>query len=167
MAAQSFKVVAARGVDMVTYETFMVRRGEFMTLKEERRMTEDALYERMKAAISAEMEARGYRYVEDSTAAQLWVSYVAGAFRVMDSGNVGPLGRTPVSDPAEIDQSGAWSRDSREGLLEIDVVDGRSKKELWKSSGSLTVDSADTKMLDAAVYKAMKKFPNRKKARKR
>ena len=82
------------------------------------------------------MELRGYKFVPDSSA-QLYISYVAGAYNLTEGGNNGPLGQTPASTPAEMDQSRSWSRESREGMIAIDIMDSRSKKELWKAQGAL------------------------------
>jgi hypothetical protein len=160
--AQSFKIVKAPNVDVTVFETFTVARGELITPKDDRKISEDELFKKMKNAIVTEFEAKGYRFVDDSSA-QLIVSYVTGSFKLTNSENLGPLGETPASTAADVDQSRSWSRDFRESLLEIEVSDLRSSKELWKTSGTILIDSSDTKLIDSSVYKALKKFPKRKK----
>ena len=166
VAGQSVKTRMEKGVDMTSYETFTVMKGEFMTPPDARKINETALFESVKAAVTKEMELRGYKFVADSSA-QLWVSYVAGAYNLTEGGNTGPLGQTPASTPADMDQSRSWSRESREGMMVIDIMDSRNKKELWKATGSLALDNVDmNRALDAVIYKAFKKFPNKNKKKK-
>ncbi|HEX6892401.1 MAG TPA: DUF4136 domain-containing protein [Chryseolinea sp.] len=163
VAGQSIKTRMEKGVDMTAYETFTVLKGEFMTPPDSRKIDENALFSSIKAAVTKEMELRGYKFVADSSA-QLWISYVAGAYNLTEGGNNGPLGQTPASTPAEMDQSRSWSRESREGMMVIDIMDSRNKKELWKATGSLALDNVDmNRALDAVIYKAFKKFPNKNK----
>ena len=160
--AQSFKIVKAPNTDVTEYETFTVVKGEVITPKDERKMNEEQIFEKMRAAIITELEAKGYRYVPDSTA-QMVVSYVTGSFKQTETENLGPLGETPASTAADVDQSRSWSRDFRETLLEIEVDHTQSKKDLWKTSGTLLMDTTDIKLIDGTVYKALRKFPKRKK----
>ena len=152
---------------MTIYETFTVMKGELMTPPDAREVNENELFQSVKAAVTKEMELRGYKFVPDSSA-QLYISYVAGAYNLTEGGNIGPLGQTPASTPAEMDQSRSWSRESREGMIVIDIMDSRSKKELWKATGSLALEGVDlNRALDAVVYKAFKKFPNKNKKKKK
>jgi hypothetical protein len=110
---------------------------------------------------------RGYKFVADSSA-QLYISYVAGAYNLTESENMGPLGQSPAQTPADMDQSRSWSRESREGMIAIDIIDSRSKKELWQAKGNLSLDNVDlNRALDAIIYKAFKKFPNKNKKKKK
>lgn len=160
--AQSFKIVKAPNTDVTEYETFTVVKGEVITPKDERKMNEEQIFQKLKTAIITELEAKGYRYVTDSTA-QMVVSYVTGSFKQTETENLGPLGETPASTAADVDQSRSWSRDFRETLLEIEVDHMQSKKDLWKTSGTLLMDTTDVKLIDGTVYKALRKFPKRKK----
>jgi hypothetical protein len=163
VAGQSVKTRMEKGVDMTSYETFTVLKGEFMTPPDSRKIDENALFSSVKVAVTKEMELRGYKFVPDSSA-QLWISYVAGAYNLTEGGNTGPLGQTPASTPAEMDQSRSWSRESRDGMMVIDIMDSRNKKELWKATGSLALDNVDmNRALDAVIYKAFKKFPSKNK----
>ena len=52
-------------------------------------------------------------------------------------------------------------------MIVIDITDSSSKKELWKASGNLSLDNVDlNRALDAVIYKAFKKFPNKNKKKK-
>jgi hypothetical protein len=167
VSGQSVKTTMEKGVDMTSYETFTVFKGELMTPPDARIVSEKELFESVKAAVTKEMELRGYKFVPDSSA-QLYISYVAGAYNLTEGGNTGPLGQTPASTPAEMDQSRSWSRESREGMIAIDIMDSRSKKELWKATGSLALEGVDLKRAsDAVIYKAFKKFPNKNKKNKK
>ncbi|HEY9046607.1 MAG TPA: DUF4136 domain-containing protein [Ohtaekwangia sp.] len=164
-AQAQFKVVVeVPNVDLTTYETFTVVKGEVITPEDEQKVNEEELFQKMKNAIATELEAKGYKYVNDSTA-QLIVSYVTGSFKQTNSENLGPLGSSPAATPADVDQSRSWSRDFREGILEIEVS-SRTRRELWKVSGTLTTDTSDPKIIDGSVYKALRKFPNRNRKRR-
>lgn len=165
-SGQSIKTRMGKGVDMTVYETFTVLKGEVMTPPDVRKVNENKLFESIKNAVTKEMELRGYKFVADSSA-QLYISYVAGAYNLTEGGAIGPLGQTPAQTPADIDQSRSWSRESREGMIAIDIMDSRSKKELWNATGSLGLDNVDLdRALDAIVYRAFKKFPNKNKKKK-
>lgn len=167
VAGQSIKTRTEKGVDMTVYETFTVMKGEVMTPPDQRKINETELFNSVKNAVTKEMELRGYKYLPDSSA-QLYVSYVAGAYNLTESENMGPLSQTPAQTPADMDQSRSWSRESREGMMVIDIMDSRNNKELWKATGSLPLDNVDlSRALDALVYKAFKKFPNKNKKKKK
>lgn len=166
--SQSIKIFTEKNVDLTQYETFTVLKGESVTRPDQKVTSDKALFEAIRNGVRKEMEARGYKYIEDSTA-QLHVSYVAGSFDFTDAGNVGPLGSTPASDPSEINQSRSYSNTTREGLLVLDIIDGSSKKELWKAeTQDMPLSRADLgRVLDATIYKAFKKFPGRAGKKKR
>lgn len=166
--AQSIKTFTAKNVDLAQFETFTVLKGESVTRPDQKVTSDQALFEAIRKAVRAEMEGRGYKYVDDSTA-QLHVSYVAGSFDFTDAGNVGPLGETPASDPSGINQSRSYSNTTREGLLMLDIVDGITKKELWKAeTQDMPLSRADpARVLDATIYKAFRKFPGKGSKKKR
>lgn len=166
--AQTVKTRTEANVDLTRYETFTVSKGESVTPADRKRATDQTLFDAVRAGVRREMEERGYKYVEDSTA-QLVVSYVAGAFDLQDAGDVGPLGQTPASDPSEMNQSRAWSTTSREGMLVLDISDAATKKALWKAeTENMSLDRADpARVLDAVIYKAFKKFPSRIEGKKK
>ena len=156
-----------KGVDMTKYETFTVMKGEVMTPPDARKINENDLFRSVKEAVKKEMELRGYKFVEDSTA-QLYVSYVAGAYNLTEGGVTGPLGQTPAQTPADMDQSRSWSRESREGMMALDIIDSRTKKELWEATGNLPLENVDLKRaLDAIIYRAFKKFPSKNTKKKK
>jgi hypothetical protein len=163
--AQSVETHTQNGVDLAEYKTFTVTKGEFMTPADEKNTSEDALFATIKKSIIKELEMRGYSHVDDS--AQMVVSYVAGGYNFTDGGSTGPLGQRPADNPVDMDQSRTWSRETREGMMMIEIDDAHSKKELWKANASLVLNGADLhRALDASVYKAFKKFPKRNKKKK-
>jgi hypothetical protein len=166
-AGQSIETKTAPGVDLTTYETFTVIRGEFMTPPDQQRIDENALFDVVTRAVRKEMELRGFNYIADSSA-QLYVSYVAGSFDFTEGGTIGPLGQTPASTPSDMNQSRTWSRETKQGMMVIDVTDGHRQKELWSASGTITLDGIDLdRAIDAAVYRSFKKFPNKNKKKKK
>lgn len=166
MLGQSVKTVTEKGVDLLKYETFNVWKGEVMTPPDERKINEQTLYKTLKTAVVKEMELRGYKLVEDSSA-QLYISYVAGAYNLTDGGNMGPLGQSPASSPSDLNQSRSWSHESRQGMMVLDITESRSNKPLWKATSNISLDGVDMdRALDAVVYKAFKKFPNKNKKKK-
>jgi hypothetical protein len=166
--AQTVKIRTENNVDLTRYETFTILKGESVTPKDEKLASDKALFEAITNGVRRELEDRGYRYVGDSTA-QLNVSYVAGAFDFTDAGNVGPLGQAPASDPSDLNQSRAWSKTSREGMLVLDISDAATKKALWKAeTENIELDHGDlVRVLDGVLYKSFKKFPSRVEGKKK
>jgi len=167
-SAQTIKTHTEKDVDLRHYETFRVLKGESVTRADEKRSTDKALFDAVRNAVREEMETRGYKFVDDSTA-QLNVSYVAGSYDFTDAGNVGPLGQAPASDASQLNQSRSFSNTSREGMLVLDIVDAATKKQVWKAeTDDMRVDGGDlNRALDAAIYKAFKKFPSRNEGKKK
>lgn len=165
--AQSVKTTTTTGVDLTKYETFTVAKGELMTPKDERMVSDEALFKSIRKTVIQELELRGYKYTD--TSAQLVVSYVASAYNVTDGGAMGPLSQTPASNPSEMNQARSWSHESRQGMLVIDIADSANKKELWTATGNLTLDAGVemSRAVDGVIYKAFKKFPNRNKKKKK
>ncbi len=168
LCGQSMKTHTEKDVDLTMYETFTVLKGEFMVPPDSRKVNEEALFQSVKSAVVKEMEQRGYKFTEDSTA-QLRVSYVAGTYDLSNVGVTGPLGQAPASNAVDMNQSRAWTTTSREGMLVIDITDSANKKLLWKAEGNdLSIDTVDiTHALDAVIYKAFRKFPNKLKKKKK
>lgn len=165
---QSIKTHSEKGVDLTVYETFTVMKGEFMTTPESKKVSEQALFLSITAAVRREMEDRGYKFVEDSSA-QLWIGYVAGSYNMTNAGVNGPLGQTPASNAADMNQSRSWSHTSQDGMLVLDISDSANKKALWKAEAQgLSLDNGDFKrVIDAAIFKAYRKFPSRIKKKKK
>ncbi len=165
--AQSVEIKSAPGVDLTTYTTFTVVKGEFMTPSDEQKIDEEKLFEGIKKKVIEEMELRGYAYVPDSTA-QLAVSYVAGAFNKTQSEYIGPMGGMPASNAADLNQSRSLSHNARMGFLILDVEDIKSKKELWSAESQIDLSTIDSvRALEGIVMKSLKKFPNKLKKKKK
>ncbi len=166
--AQSVKVHADRAVDLTRYETFTVLKGELLLAPDQPRSSENAVYEIVLRGVRQSLEERGYQYVADSSA-QLWVSYVAGAYNSTNAGNTGPLGGAPASDPSQLNQSREWSNTVQEGMVVIDITESTSKKELWKAeSSNLSMSSGDlTRVIDGVIYRAFRKFPDKNKKKRK
>jgi len=163
---QQIKVDASKTIDYTQFETFTIVKGDFTTPKAERQITEEKLFEQISNAVIHELESRGYKYVNDS-AAQLVVSYVAGAYNVTKSGNVGPFGEVPITNPTMVDQSRYWNEDHKEGMLMLEITQPRSKTPIWSAEGQVNLSNADQRVVETTVVKMLKKFPSRLKKKKK
>ena len=166
--SQSITVNASDNIDYTIYETFRMQKGEFTTPKEEREVSDEKLFEIISAAARRELELKGYRYTEDSTA-RFTVSYVAGAYNVTQGGNLGPLGGVPITNPSMIDQNRYWNEEHRAGLLVLEMTQGKSTTPIWSAEGKVnltTIEEVD-RSVDSLVTKMLKKFPNRLKKKKK
>jgi hypothetical protein len=165
--AEAQKIKTTSGVDLTNYSLFTVTKGELMTPSDEQKIDEAKLFEGIKNAVIDEMKLRGYTYVVDSTA-QLAVSYVAGAFNKTESEYLGPMGGTPASSGADLNQSRSLSHNSRQGFLILDVTDIRAKRELWSAESQVDLSTVDSiRALEGIVLKSFKKFPNKLKKKKK
>lgn len=163
--AQNFTTSTKSGIDLRTYETFTVVRGD-LVVGEDAEIDKDAFFERIKKAIIKEMQVRGYRFQDDSLA-QLRISYVVETSSRMDVVNLGPMGQAPTTNPAQMDQSQSWSREIRQGSLILDIEDASSKSVIWSAEG--VMDASRTRggnLIDYAVQNAFRKFPDKTRKQK-
>lgn len=162
--AQDFKSSKQKGIDLKKYETFTIEQGEIIT-SEDSKMDKDQFYKDFIRITVAELERRGYQYVEDTTA-QLSFSYVVETTRVVESENVGPFGQMPQQNAGDV-QTQTWSRDFTRGSLILSVQAGRSNL-VWSSEG--TMDVARTRganVLEYAIKSALNDFPDKNSKRKK
>lgn len=163
--AQEFKASTQKGVDLKKYETFRIEQGEIVT-SEDSKMDKEQFFKDFKRIAITELESKGYKYTEDTTA-NLSFSYVVETMRVIESENVGPLGQMPQRTPGEV-QTQTWSRDFTRGSLIISVEAGKSNL-VWSTEG--TMDVARTRggnVLEYSIRNALKDFPDKNaKERKR
>lgn len=164
MFAQDFKASTQKGVDLKKYETFSILKGEVVT-SEDSKMDKDQFYTDFRRITIEEMESRGYKFVDDTTA-QLAISYVVETSRVIESENVGPLGQMPQRNAGEV-QTQTWSRDFTRGSLII-AIEAGANNQVWSSEG--TMDAARTRggnVLEYAIKTALRDFPDKNKKTKR
>lgn len=160
VSGQSVEVKKIKTVDFPSLQTFTVAKGEMSIPKDERKYTDEEFYETIKKFIREELEFRGYTFTEDSLA-DFTVDYVAGSFRVNENEDLGPLGGTPINDPAGVDQSRYWSKSYQAGLLVIEIY---HKGLAWSAESSLDLSLANgERTLAAMVAKSFRKFPKKKK----
>ena len=165
--AQTIKTKTSPGIDLTSYDRFSVVKGEFTTPKDERKINEETLFQEIKKVVIRELESRGYQHTEDSTA-QLKISYVAGVFNKIESENLGPMGGTPTTSGADMDQSRTWSRSSRQGFVIMDIQDIRAKREIWTAESQVDLGEADSiRTIEAVVHKSFRKFPSKLKKKKK
>ncbi len=162
---QEFTTSTKSGIDLKVYETFRVVPGEIIVM-EDRQIDKNAFFKEMREAVAREMTGRGYKPVDDSTA-HLTVSYVIETMMQTESQNFGPLGQTPVTNPAMVGQNQSWSREFRRGVMILEIEETRSKSVLWSAEGIM--DATRTRgenLLDNAVRAAFRKFPDKTKKEK-
>lgn len=156
---QDFKASTQKGVDLTKFETFTILQGEVVT-SEDSKMDKDQFHKDFIRITVKEMEARGYKFIDDTTA-QLSISYVVETSRVIESENVGPLGQMPQRNAGDV-QTQNWSRDFTRGSLIISVETGNSNNQVWSSEG--TMDVARTRggnVLEYAIKTALRDFPDK------
>lgn len=164
--SQSVTVHANKNTDYAASETFTVLKGEFTIPKDERALTDDTLFEIVKASVKRELELKGYRYIEDSTA-QLKISYVASAYNVTEGGKLGPLGEAPVNDPANVDKGRYWSNEHSTSMFMLEMTKGSSTTPIWSAESKANLTNPDVdKVFDSMITKMFKKFPGRNGKRK-
>jgi hypothetical protein len=165
---QNVKVKNLKDTDFTQFETFAVSKGDFTVQKEERRISEDKFYELLKNFVKQELELKGYHFTDDTLAADFIVDYVAGAFSVTESENLGPLGGTPAVNPTMQDQSRYWSDSYREGLLVMDIYKGNHDNVLWTAETTVDLSNINTeRALASVIAKSFKKFPKKKVPKKK
>lgn len=161
--AQDFKSSTQKGIDLKKYETFTLSQGEVVT-GQDSKIDKDQFYKDFIRITISELEMRGYKYVEDTTA-QLAVSYVVEISRVVESENVGPLGEMPQRNAGDV-QTQTWSRDFTRGSLIISMEIGENL--VWSSEGIMDVArTRGANVLEYAIKSALNDFPDRNRKNKK
>lgn len=161
---QRFETSTQKGIDLRKFETFSIEQGEVVT-SEDSKMNKEQFFKDFKRVTIEEMQARGYKFVED-TSAQLSITYVLETTRVVESENVGPLGQMPQRNAGDV-QTQTWSRDFTRGSLIISVEAGKNNQ-VWSSEG--TMDVARTRganVLEYAIKNALRDYPDKNGKKKR
>lgn len=162
--SQEFKSSTQHGVDLKKYQTFRIDEGEVVT-SEDSKIDKDQFYEDFKRIAIAELERKGYKHVDDTTA-QLSFSYVVEAIRVIESENVGPLGQMPQRNAGDV-QTQTWARDVTKGSLIISAEAGKNNQ-VWSTEGSANIPrSRGGNVLEFAIRNALKDFPDKSGKRRR
>jgi hypothetical protein len=165
--SQDFKTSTASGVDLLKYETFTVVPGSVIT-NSDQPINKEAFYDEIKSSIIRELEVRGYKFLNDSTA-QLTVSYVIETSVKMDVQQQGRLGQqVVVTNPAGT-QTQNWSREFTQGMLILEIEDTARSTAVWSAEGIMDINrTRGGNLLDNAVRSAFRKFPDKnKKVKKR
>jgi hypothetical protein len=157
--AQTVKVKTIKKTDFAQFESFTVRMGEFAIPKDERRISDETLYNHIKTFVKNELELKGYKFTED-TAADFSIDYVVGSFNVNENEKLGPLGGRPATDPTMVDQSRYWSNSYRGGIMVLEIFKGKKNNILWTAESSIDLSNVNTeRALAAIISKAFRKFP--------
>jgi hypothetical protein len=120
--------------------------------------------ERIQGALMSALQAKGLTPVQGDAAPDLMVGYVAGARRRTEiegmgpyTPGVGPYWNAGWWTPGYMDW---WTRTYDEGTLVIDLVDGPSKRLVWRAYARAEVSPPVTdEKVRAAVNKAFDKYP--------
>lgn len=161
---QEFKSSTQKGVDLKKYETFRIDQGEVIT-GEDSKIDKEQFYADFKRIAIAELEGRGYKHVDDTTA-QLSFFYVVEASRVIESENVGPLGQMPQRNAADV-QTQTWARDVTKGSLIISAEAGK-KNQVWSTEGNMNIPrTRGGNVLEFAIRNALKDFPDKNDRRRK
>ena len=161
-AVGQIKIDTEKDVDLRKFKTFMVQKGQIIHRSEKAR-NEKKIYEVLKDAITKELTMRGYTAVEDS--AELTVSYVYEERNEAMGGNPGPLGQTPIDNPANIDTNERTTTIDT-GILILEIEEVKKKNSLWTANCTISRVQQDfAKTLEATVIAAFKKFPSKNKKR--
>lgn len=145
------------------FKTFTVAKGELTFSGETSPVSEDTFYGWVKEYVRHDLEGRGYTFTEDSTA-DFTVDYVAGSYNINTNENLGPLGGSPATDPAMMDQSRYYSESYKQGLLVLQIYRGSTKKLLWEAEGAVNLSPGRIeRVLAGMIAKAFRKFPKAEK----
>ena len=162
--SQDFTTSTEKGVDLKKYETFTVVKGEVVTGGGQA-VDANAFFNEIKPMIIRELESRGYKYLD--SAAQLSATYLVETTIRTDVQDLGPLGQTPTTNPALVDQPQTWSREFRQGTLIINLDDVSRKATVWSSEGTMDISrTRGGNLVEYAVKSSFRKFPNRNKKSK-
>lgn len=151
------KISKENDFDPSHYKTFAIEKGQVVCFIKDKKLDENRIFESFKAAVVQALTLRGYQLATDSTA-QLSVIYVYEEKSGEDAQKPGPLGQTPVNDPATIDGSYRLSRTGEIRTLIIDIEKRNSSA--WTATCSINGDQKDLdKAFNATIEAAFKKFP--------
>jgi hypothetical protein len=152
------RISKAKGVDVSSYKTFAVQKGQVLSLFSDEKINESKIFRVIKESVIRELELRGYVYVEDSIA-QLVVSYVYEEKPQAAFQKAGPLGQSPTTNAAVVDAS-ETSTSLKERTLILDVVKGSDNGSIWTANCTLNGTQKDPSgVMDQTVTSALKKFP--------
>jgi hypothetical protein len=162
------------GTDFSKYHTYAIKPGNIVYPGSSPETRKD-LEERIQGAIAAELEGRGVMPQPDNP--DLVVTYTASAQQVKAGGNsAGPEGgalpegvdvrgggggydEPGLVRPREGDDPGAnaeFRRQYREGNLVIDLLDGKTRRLVWRATSSEVELASDknSRLLDSVVQQA-------------
>jgi hypothetical protein len=118
------------------------------------------------AAIRTHLEAAGYKYVDDASAAEFLLSFTVGsrenANAAYSSDSVGTSGR---GGWATAFFGGATGVAYAQGMLAIDVFDANDRQPVWHGVGGRTITEDDrdnmSSLIDGVVASILADFPPR------
>ncbi len=150
--------------DFAAYETFSwIGEHPLVTAPRLAQATNPFLEGRIQDAVSAELRARGYRFEAIGNEVDFVVSFSVAARHEMS------VESYPSAYRGRWRWGGAYLGDSvsvestTEGMLSIDVFDGKTKSPVWHGRAQKNLTSADEKLRSSiitdAVAEVLKDFP--------
>ena len=122
------------------------------------------LEQRIQGAVIATLKTRGYIEISPKDNPDFLVTYHTSTREVQDTGSsfsVGIVDAFPYSVAGVIVPVGGTSRSHEEGTLMLDVIDGKSKRLVWRgwTTGWVTQQNYSEQAVDQAVQEILAKFP--------
>jgi hypothetical protein len=151
------KIDKQKGIDLTRYETFMIEKGQVISLLNKKNINESNVYQVMQTTIAQELKLKGYQLFDDSVA-QLVISYVLEEADRSNLERTDPKSQVP--DQTNINEV-YKSSDIVSRTLIIDVAD-RKANSLWTANCTLRPSQGDVyNVIEATIIAAFKKFPKR------
>ena len=164
VSTAQIKVSRKKDVDFSKYKTFVVQKGQVVSLLREQKANEKKVFQAVQSTVNRELTLQGYQMADDSTA-QLIISYVFEEADRSTDQKSGPLGQTPISDPSNIDAVDHSASVITRTLI-IEIEDTR-KNSLWTATCSLSRSQRDLyDLIDMTVVSAFRKFSKKSKKNK-
>jgi hypothetical protein len=155
------KISKAKNLDLTSYKTFAVQKGQIISLLKEKEISEDSIFKTLQRIINYEMTLRGFELSTDSSA-QLVISYVFEEAEESLSQRSGPLGGTPTQDPSGIDQT-IQPISIRRALI-IEIEDAKAHNPLW--TATCVMERAQSNVYAAIEQVTVAAFRKLKKVKK-
>jgi hypothetical protein len=154
-------------VDLSAYRTFDFKGGQSVTKMGAVETDNPLVSERVKEAVTRQLEAKGLRPVGGAAVGDLHVTFMAGARERTQLESFGPsyyfgggwFGWGPGWwGPGYEDW---WARTYTEGTLIVDLIDSHSRKLVWRAYARAEIDDPvpGGELIDREMARAFEDFP--------
>lgn len=163
-AAQTVATDRDAAGNLKAFRTFHVEQGDLVAvLPPDVQINKEAILSAIRGSLISELQSRGYQYTEDSTGAEMTVSFVAEIIQRLDVEDLGPLGQQPATTAAEMDRTQTWSQETRQGNVSVQLTAGRGEN-LWRGRTTVMIgNNAMEEVLAGAASRCVRKVPKQKK----